>query len=76
MEKQHVISINEFAKHWPSPFVARPDIEKFSGGLLNPKTMANLDCQGKGPKRLRVGRKTIYRVADVVSWLNSRIEKS
>jgi len=49
------------AKCWPSPFVARQQIEKFSGGILNSKSMANLDSLGRGPRgRFKVGRKVAY----------------
>ena len=60
---------------WPSPFVARGQIEKFSGGLINARTLANLDSQGRGPEgRVKVGRKVAYPVKSVISWLESKLE--
>lgn len=64
---------SSLAKKWPSPFVARHEVEKFTGGIVTVKYLANLDCQGKGPKgRVRVGRKIAYPVAPFVEWLESR----
>ncbi len=58
---------------WPSAFVSRGEIAKFSGGLIHPRTLANLDSQGKGPKgRFAVGRKIGYPVDSVVQWLERR----
>ena len=48
------------AEKWPSAFVARQEVAHFSGGIINCKTIANLDCQGKGPAgRVRIGRKIL-----------------
>ena len=68
-------NFQSFAENWPSPVVARQKSDKFSGGILNPKTMANLDSQGKGPKgRIRVGRKVAYPVDELISWMEQRTE--
>lgn len=62
-------------KKWPSPYVARQEVEKFTGGIINIKYLANLDCLGLGPKgRVRVGRKIAYPVNELVLWLESRAE--
>jgi hypothetical protein len=61
------------AKTWPSPFVARQQIENFSGGILNSKSLANLDSLGHGPRgRFKVGRKVAYPVSAVIAFLESR----
>lgn len=61
------------AARWPSPLVAREKISEFSGGILTPKTMANMDCNGEGPKgRITCGRKVAYPVAELIAWLESR----
>ena len=61
------------ADKWPSPLVARTEIERFTGGIISEKYLANLDCQGRGPAgRVRVGRKICYSVSEVVKWLESR----
>jgi len=69
------VYFDELATKWPSAWVARNDVGKFSGGLLNPKTLANLDSCGKGiPNRFRVGRLVAYRANDLINWLKSRTE--
>jgi len=65
--------LSPLAARWPSPFVAREKISEFSGGIITPKSMANLDCIGEGPKgRITCGRKVAYPVAELVAWLESR----
>lgn len=61
------------AEKWPSAFVARQEICKLTGGIINPKYLANLDSKGLGPKgRLRIGRKIVYPVSSIIEWLESR----
>jgi hypothetical protein len=60
-------------RSWGSPIVPRQSVGKFSGGLLNPRTMANLDCLGTGPQNsFRVGSKVVYRTKDLAEWLAQR----
>jgi len=69
----HKPSLSVLAASWPSPYVARNQIDRFSGGIISQKYLANLDSQGKGPQgRIRVGRKIAYPVASLISWLESR----
>ena len=66
---------SELATGWP-PFIARGEIEKFSGGLISSKYIANLDSKGSGPgNRVRVGRKIGYETRALVEWLQNRAEK-
>ena len=66
---------SELAAKWPSAFVARTESEKFTGGLIGEKYLANLDSAGKGPAgRIRCGRKIVYPVAEFVKWLSNRSE--
>ena len=59
--------------HWNSPIVSRSEIENFTGGALNRRTLANLDSMGEGPAgRFKVGRKVCYPVEAVCEWLSSR----
>jgi len=68
-------NLSNLADSWPSPFVAREEVKRFTGGIINPKTIANLDCQGKGPEgRIRIGRKIAYPVKLFVEWLEQRSE--
>ena len=59
---------------WPSPLVARSEISQFCG-TLTPKTMANHDSQGTGPRgRVRIGRKIAYEKSALIAWIESRAE--
>jgi len=64
--------LNKLADKWPSGLVAREKISDFSGGILHPRRMANLDCLGEGPERIRIGRKIAYPVDALVEWMKSR----
>lgn len=75
MKKISTPSFQSMADNWPSPFVARQEVGKFTGGIINPKYLANLDSQGKGPEgRIRVGRKIAYPVSPFIVWLEERSE--
>lgn len=63
---------NKLARNWPAPIVSRTEIAKFSGGLLTPRTLANLDSLNEGPPRGRCGRKVFYPVDGLVTWLEAR----
>jgi len=63
----------EMVNAWGSPIIPRQNVGKFTGGLLNPRTMANLDCLGLGPKNsFRVGSKVVYKTRDLADWLQER----
>ena len=63
----------EMADRWPSAVVARTEIDKFSGGLMSSKYIANLDSQGAGPvRRVVCGRKVGYPVESLTQWLRER----
>jgi hypothetical protein len=62
------------AERWPSSMVARTEIERFTGGIISEKYLANLDSAGKGPTgRVRVGRKIAYSVDSVIRFLEGRV---
>ena len=64
------------AAKWPSAIVARKKIEEFTGGLISPGYIANLDSQGKGPSgRIQVGRQIAYPVSSIILWLESRCKE-
>jgi len=68
--------LQQMAASWPSPIVARTEIEKFTGGLISEKYQANLDSAGKGPEgRIRIGRKVAYPVSEYLTWLKERSEE-
>lgn len=66
-------NLNFLADKWPSAIVARTDVGKFTGGLINPRTMANLDSASLGPAKMTVGRKVAYPVDGFIKWLESRM---
>lgn len=64
--------LTELAKAWGAPIVARAEVSKFSGGLLHPRTLANLDCIGQGPESIRIGGRVCYPTGALVEWLKAR----
>ena len=66
------VLIDKMCKRWPSEIVARTKVSEFSGGLLNSKTMANIDSMGEGPPRIRVGRKVVYITRTLAEWMLKR----
>lgn len=70
------VDFSGMAEKWPSTHVSRKEVGKFTGGLLNPRTLANLDSLGQGPKKkIRLGNKLIAYPVDVfINWLNERIK--
>ena len=67
----------EMVQAWGSPVVPRQKVGEFSGGLLNPRTMANLDSLGIGPKsKRRVGSRVVYRTKELAEWLEERSSKN
>ncbi len=65
--------LRNMADRWTSSMVARTEIERFTGGIMSEKYLANLDSQGKGPAgRVRVGRKVAYPVTELIAWFEAR----
>ena len=61
--------------HTLPALVTRKELERLTGGLLKARTLANLDCAGKGPaKRIRYGRKVAYERGVLLDWLVQRLE--
>jgi predicted DNA-binding transcriptional regulator AlpA len=54
------------------PIISRDHVEKLLGGVISSKTLANNDSLGEGPKRMRIGRKVVYRTEDLLEWLAQR----
>lgn len=60
---------------WPSPLVARRDVEVFSGGILKRGTLANHDCRGTGPAERHAFKEGIaYSKASLIDWMLGRLE--
>ncbi len=65
---------DDLAAKWPSTVVSRDQITAFTGGAISKGRMANLDCLGEGPERIRMGRKVVYPIQPLVKWLMARVE--
>jgi hypothetical protein len=62
-------------QNWPAPVIARSEISTFTGGLLAPRSLANLDCLKKGPGgKVRLGRSVGYEKGKLIEWLLARLE--
>lgn len=60
---------------WPAPIIARSEIGTFTGGLIAPRSLANLDSLRKGPSRkVKLGRSVGYEKAALIEWLTARLE--
>lgn len=71
------IDLSSLAAQWSSSYVAREKIGEFTGGIITPKTLANLDSMGAGPEgRITVGRKVAYFVPEFITWLESRTKSA
>lgn len=71
-----MIDFDKLADDWPSPFVARSEIENFTKGLYKPRSMNTFDGAGKGIRRRIVFRnKVAYLKEDVIEWLKSKVRK-
>ncbi|MBC8466692.1 MAG: hypothetical protein H8D55_02525 [Deltaproteobacteria bacterium] len=62
----------EMVDRWPSAIVARTEMDKFTGGMISGKYLANLDSDGTGPVRVKLGRKVGYPTKELVQWLRDR----
>ncbi len=56
------------------PCLPRKNVSALTYGMLNSRTMANLDCDNKGPKgAYRVGREVWYIKEDLIEFIKSKI---
>jgi hypothetical protein len=72
------INIKSIFSGWSSPFVSRNKLSELTGGIINPKTLRNLDSLGQGiPGKFTVGKRTVaYPIESVVAWLEFRIKEA
>ena len=60
-------------KRWPSAWVARSEVRRFSGGVIAGKTLANLASRGETvPPAFKVGKKVCYEAQELADYLRSR----
>ena len=69
---EEIFNLNSLIDNWPSPIVARSQVGAFSGGLLHPRSLANLDSLGKGPGKIMVGNRACYSTRKLVAWMKER----
>ena len=70
-----VETIKRAGDRWPSSFVPRSKVPRFTGGLFAVGTLANKDAEGKGPGgSFRIGRQVCYPVDSLCNWLIERLE--
>jgi hypothetical protein len=59
---------------YPIGLVPRSDIDRATGGILNSRTMSNLDTRGTGIKiKFNVGKKRCYPIEAIVEFIAARI---
>lgn len=63
--------IRELERSLP-PIIARTAVPGLTGGMISAGRLANLDCLGQGPRRVKIGRKVGYTRADFIEWLRAR----
>lgn len=65
-------NLEELLAAWP-PVLARDRIAEYTGGLICPKSLANLDSLGQGPsRRVKLGRRVGYPARDFAVWFLER----
>ena len=65
-------NLDSLADSWPSPIVARSEVGTFSGGLLHPRTLANLDSLNEGPGKIMIGNRACYSTRKLCAWMKQR----
>lgn len=67
------IDLEKIAADWPSPFVARTEIQKFTNGAYKTSTLNSLDGHKEGIERkIYLGTKVAYLKEDVIEWIKNR----
>jgi len=70
---EHKTVWNKMKDKWPSVYVARKHIPKFTNGLYSSGHFANLDAQKKGVKnRIRIGKNIAYPIDELIQWLENQ----
>ena len=65
-------SLDAIAANLP-PVIRRSDLTLLTFGILNSKTMANLDSLGKGiAGRMKIGKHVVYHKNEVLKFLGQR----
>lgn len=63
----------QLVERWPSAWVARTEVRRFSGGVIAGKTLANLASRGEAvPPSFRCGKKVCYSTQELADYLRGR----
>lgn len=74
MNKQQEQIFDELVRAWNSPLVSRHEVERFSGGVIRARSLANMDSQGTGPGKITIGGRVAYRRDDLAKWVALRVK--
>ncbi|GAB6194610.1 hypothetical protein [Desulfocastanea catecholica] len=67
--------IQESAANYPTKFIARSEVKRFTGGVYSSGYLANHDSLGTGPKgAFKIGRQVCYPTDSLCDWLIARLE--
>lgn len=72
MKNKKLTGLEDLASTLP-PLVARRRIGDYLPGIISAGYLANLDSQGLGPRRSKIGAKVVYQREDLIAWLENKI---
>ena len=73
--KAAIATILAAKEKFDGTFICRDRVERFTGGAIRQRHLANLDSLGLGPKgAFKVGRRQCYPIAEFCEWLIGRLE--
>lgn len=52
--------------------IARSEVPRLLGNLISAGRLANLDSEGSGPPKVRLGRKVGYLRGPFIAWMRAR----
>jgi len=63
--------LDSLADKWPSTVVSRAELHKLTGGVLNGRTMANIESLGTSDRIpcFRMKKTVFYTVSDVIDYI-------
>lgn len=74
MQSVSQLIIEQLTSILPATFTRR-EACRHLGGLFTPGGLANLDCEGAGPPRVRAGRAVLYEKQSFLAWLEGRFSE-
>jgi hypothetical protein len=60
---------DRMAEKWPAPGFIRSQVGMVTGGLISPKTLANLNSAHEGPPCEIIRGRSFYELETFVPWL-------